>query len=176
MIDSYVERAKLNEENYKKVLEFYHSRKSGKPNILLFTCMDERIIPSFLFNTGIGDLVVIRNAGAYLSGDVIRSIVVAVFEKNIDKIIIVGHTDCGMTKVNPKELKKEISEKTGLYDDEIDYYTGDFESWIKAFNDPYENVKRSLIILRRHPLIPEDVEIRGFVFNLETASLEEVTI
>ncbi|MHA1471136.1 MAG: carbonic anhydrase, partial [Candidatus Asgardarchaeia archaeon] len=58
--------------------------------MLLFTCMDERIIPSFLFNTGIGDLVVIRNAGAYLSGDVIRSIVVAVFEKNIDKIIVVG--------------------------------------------------------------------------------------
>ncbi|MGQ4833093.1 MAG: beta-class carbonic anhydrase [Candidatus Asgardarchaeia archaeon] len=176
MINSLLDRASKSQQEYKKVLDFIKSGKSKAYHTLVFTCMDERINPYFLFNCGVGDIIVLRNAGAYLSGDVIRSIVVGIYEKGVREIIILGHTDCGMTKVSPPDLKKKIAEINNIYEDEIDYYTGGFENWIKSFKDPYENVKRSIEILKRHPLIPEDVEIKGFVFNLSDATLEEVKV
>ncbi len=176
MISSLINRAHKMKQEYKQILELTKSRPADKSPVLIFTCMDERINPYFLFNCGVNDIIVLRNAGAYLSGDMIRSIVVAIYEKGVTEILIVGHTDCGMTKVNPSELRKKISKTNNIYEDEVNYYTGGFEDWIKKFDDPYENVKRSITILKRHPLIPDYVEIKGFVFNVSDATLEEVIV
>lgn len=173
LIDKLLENAEKNSEQYRNYIGYAQSNKD-KNKVLVFTCMDERILPDVLFMKGIGDLVIIRNAGAYLTGDAIRSIIVGIYEGNVKEIMIIGHKDCKMTKVNPKELREYITRKTSIYPDEIDYYTGGFDSWLKAFSDPIWNVKRSLNILRRHPLIPKDVIIRGFILDENTGKLTEV--
>lgn len=173
-IDDYIKRAR----ELRNVYMQYLGEVSPKPSTktLIFTCMDARISLGYLFGLRPGEAVIIRNAGAYLTGDVIRSIVAAVYESNIENILVIGHTDCAMTKINVNELKRRIIEQNNLYPDEVDYYTGDFENWIKSFSDPYENVKRTMAILSRHPLIPKNVTIRGFVLDVEKAILDEVIL
>ncbi|MCD6485250.1 MAG: carbonic anhydrase [Candidatus Odinarchaeota archaeon] len=173
LIDKLLENAEKNSEQYRNYIGYAQGHKD-KEKVLVFTCMDERILPDVLFLKGVGDLVIVRNAGAYLTGDVIRSMIIGIYEGNIKEIMIIGHKDCKMTKVVPERLKTHITRKTGVYSDEIDYYTGGFNSWLKAFSDPIWNVKRSLNILKRHPLIPKDVIIRGFIFDEQTGRLEEV--
>jgi len=173
LIDKLLDNAERNSEQYRNYIGYAQGHKD-KEKVLVFTCMDERILPDVLFLKGVGDLVIVRNAGAYLTGDAIRSMIVGIYEGNIKEIMIIGHKDCKMTKVIPETLRRHITRKTGVYPDEIDYYTGGFNSWLKAFSDPIWNVKRSLNILKRHPLIPKDVIIRGFVFDEKTGRLEEV--
>lgn len=173
IIDTLLENANNNSEQYRNYISYAQGNKE-KTKVLVFTCMDERILPDVLFLKGVGDLVIVRNAGAYLTGDVIRSMIVGIYEGNIKEIMIIGHRDCKMTKVRIQALRKQIMRRTGVYPDEIDYYTGNFDSWIKAFSDPVWNVKRSLDILKRHPLIPKDVTIRGFIFDEKTGKLNEI--
>jgi len=172
LIDKLLENAEKNSDQYRNYIGYAQGHKD-KEKVLVFTCMDERILPDVLFLKGVGDLVIVRNAGAYLTGDVIRSMIIGIYEGNIKEIMVIGHKDCKMTKVFPETLKTHITKKTGVYSDEIDYYTGGFNSWLKAFSDPIWNVKRSLNILKRHPLIPKDVIIRGFIFDEQTGRLEE---
>lgn len=173
-IDQYLLRARDLQKTYSRYLE--NVGPIPKTKTLIFTCMDARISLGYLFGLRPGEAVVLRNAGAYLTGDMIRSIIIAIYELDVEQILFIGHTDCGLTKVSPNELKNKIISAINLFDDEIDFYTGNFEKWLKTFSDPYENVKRSIIILKRHPLIPKHVTIRGFVFDVKNITLDEVVV
>ncbi len=77
--------------------------------ILILTCMDPRIDVHRIFQLNPGDIFVLRNAGNQYSEDMLRSILIAVHEYSVRYIIILGHLDCGMKKVNLDDLRNKIS-------------------------------------------------------------------
>ena len=84
--------------------------KTKRPRypVLILTCMDPRIDIHRIFQLDPGDVFVIRNAGNLSNQNSLRSILLAIYQYNIKYIIILGHLDCGMTKINLLELKKNV--------------------------------------------------------------------
>ena len=76
--------------------------------VLILTCMDPRIDIYRIFQLNPGDVFILRNAGNIYTQDVLRSILITIFKYEIKYIIILGHLDCGMTKINPVELRKKL--------------------------------------------------------------------
>ncbi|MFX1325017.1 MAG: carbonic anhydrase [Promethearchaeota archaeon] len=113
--------------------------------VLILTCMDPRIDIHRIFQLKPGDVFVLRNAGNIFSQDTFRSILMAIYQYRIKYIIILGHLDCGMTKMNLLELKKitprefypQLSRKgSDIFSETRIFY--------KPFNDEIRNLKKQV--------------------------------
>ena len=85
--------------------------KIPKYPVLILTCMDPRIDINKIFQLNLGDVFVFRNAGNIYSLDVLRSILLTIFKYKIKYLMILGHLDCGMLKINLTELSKRLPSK-----------------------------------------------------------------
>ena len=144
--------------------------------LAIFTCMDTRLVDFLEPAMGIkrGDAKVIKNAGNTLvdpNGGVIRSLVVAIFLLGVEEVFVIGHRDCGMSSVNPADLKEKMSAR-GIDTHTIDTLVPDLGQWLGAFTCPEENVVQVVSIIRSSPLIPRDVPIHGLIFCPNDGHLE----
>lgn len=136
--------------------------------ILILTCMDSRIDVNKIFQFNIGDAIILRNAGNTFSLDVLRGLLVAIHEFNVRKIIVLGHLDCGMTKIDINSLYNHYYNKRfptlGVVGK--DSLKKDFAKFFKTFESETDNIKSQVRILEIHPLIPENVNITGMLYDL----------
>jgi carbonic anhydrase len=133
-------------------------------NLAVLTCMDTRLTLRALWLQD-GDAHIIRNAGAIVTEDALRSLLVSHHLLGTKEIMVIAHTDCGLTKSTDEELLNMMEERSG---------TPVFApSRFHAFKDPVQNVRNQLKKLRAHPWIEADA-IRGFVFDVKTGTLNEV--
>ena len=143
--------------------------KNPKKQFAIFTCMDTRLVDFLEPAMGIkrGDAKVIKNAGNTLvdpiNGGVIRSLVAAIFMLGVDEVFVIGHEDCGMTHINPEQLKADMVAR-GISTMAIENYVPDLAQWMGAFACPEENVIDVVGKIRDNPLIPGDVPIHGLIF------------
>ena len=79
--------------------------------VLILTCMDPRIDIHRIFQLNPGDIFILRNAGNQYTQDMFRSILLTIFKYKIKYVIILGHLDCGMLKINLTELRKKLPSK-----------------------------------------------------------------
>ena len=120
-----------------------------------------------------GDVKIIKNAGAIIShpfGSVIRSLLVAIYELGVNEVMIVGHTDCGAKHMDSEQMI-EVMKKRGIPSEHIDMmrYCGiDFKSWLRGFDTPEGSVRETVAQVQKHPLIPKDITVRGFVIDSTT--------
>lgn len=153
--------------------------KNPKKQFAIFTCMDTRLVDFLEPAMGIsrGDAKVIKNAGNTLvdpfHGGVIRSLVAAVFMLGVDEIFVIGHEDCGMSHVDPEQLKIEMLAR-GISSQAIDTYVPDLAQWLGAFSCPAENVTEVVAKIRVNPLIPTDIPVHGLIFCPNDGRLEVV--
>ncbi len=164
-----------------KEYEKYHISKFPKKKIAILTCMDARLtelLPAALdFKNG--DVKIIKNAGALIShpfGSVMRSLLIAIYDLDVEKILVIGHYDCGVQSVNPAEITKKMLER-GVVQDDLDFmeYMGrDVNEWFKGFEDPKESVKETVHLIKKHPLIPKDVFVGGYLMDPDTGRLDEI--
>lgn len=161
--------------------EKFNTTKYPSKKIAILSCMDTRLtelLPAAL-NLKNGDVKIIKNAGALISnpfGSVMRSLIVAIYELGIDKILIINHYDCGMQNINSqlmidKMLERGVTQKDL---DLINYFGVDINNWMKGFEDPFVSVKETVKIIKNHPLIPKDIEIYGFIMDPVTGRLDNV--
>jgi len=133
--------------------------------VAVLACMDARLDPARVLGLAEGDAHVIRNAGGRAQ-DAIRSLVISQRLLGTTAIAIVHHTDCGMlTFTNPviqAKIRADLSADAG----EIDFL---------PFGDVDASVREDLAILRKSPLIARGTEIRGFVYDVKTGRLSEVS-
>ena len=115
-----------------------------------------------------GDAKVIRNAGNLLDDGTMRSLVVAVHLLGVRHVAILGNTKCGMTLVGRGEFRiaKSISATTDVPLHEA--MKPDFQRWLGGFGDAGENVRRSVDLVRRHPLMPKGLEVLGLLYDNDT--------
>ena len=161
-------------EAYKK----FTTSKYPDKKIAILTCMDTRLVELLPAALGIrnGDVKMIKNAGGMIMGpfdSAVRSLLVGIVELGVQEVMVIGHTDCGVSHINADMMIRHLIRR-GVSQDHIDMmrYCGiDFEAWLRGFDTVECSVEETVDLLRNHPLMPADVVIKGFVIDTETGEL-----
>jgi len=133
--------------------------------VAVLACMDARLNPYGLLGLQEGDAHVIRNAGGVVTDDEIRSLSISQRLLGTEEIILIHHTDCGMLTFTDDEFKQGIQDETGIKPE-----------WAaEAFSDLDADVKQSLARIQASPFIPKKDSVRGFVYDVATGALREVS-
>jgi len=157
-------------------------KKYPRKKLAILTCMDTRLVELLPAALGIknGDVKMIKNAGGLILDPFdssIRSLLIAVLELNVEEIIIIGHTDCGVKNITFHQMTDHLLER-GITSEDIRKIAEqglDLKRWFSGFENPESSVRNSATILRKHPLIPSDVQISGYVMDIITGRLMPVS-
>ncbi len=133
--------------------------------IAVVVCMDARLETGALLGLVEGDAHVIRNAGGVVTDDVIRSLTISQRLLGTREIMLIHHTDCGMLTFTDADLKQQILDETGIKPPFA----------MEAFADIDADVRQSLARVNASPYIPHKDQVRGFVYEVESGKLREVT-
>lgn len=133
--------------------------------IAVLTCMDARLIPSKFLGLEEGDAHVICNAGGRASEDAIRSLVISYELLGTREFLVIHHVDCGMLSFTNEALRQTLHDKLGADASGIDFL---------PFSDLDESVRQDVAAIRTSPLIPDDIQVTGFVYDVRTGKLREV--
>ena len=135
-------------------------------HIAVLACMDARIDVYRVLGINEGESHVIRNAGGVATDDAIRSLAISQRLLGTQEIILIHHTDCGMLTFTDDDFKRGIQEEIGVK-----------PPWAaEAFSDLAEDVRQSLRRIENSPFVTKHVSLRGFVFDVATGKLEEITL
>jgi carbonic anhydrase len=157
-------------------------RQRAIPNnrrLWVLACMDERLPVERALGIREGDAHVFRNAGGLVTDDAIRSAMLTTRFFGTKEIIVVNHTECGMMTATGEFLTDALRQQ-GIDVDhaqvdpalaELKLSAGAFSKWIKMFKDVDETCTQQVELLRNCPLIPEDVAIHGYVWEVERMAL-----
>ena len=132
--------------------------------VAIVTCMDARIVPARIFGLEEGDAHVIRNAGG-LAREALRSLVISQRLLETNAIMVIHHTDCGMLTFKNEDVREKVKQDLGADASDIDFM---------PFGDLEQSVRDDVSFLRESPLIADDTEVRGFVYDVGTRRLSEV--
>jgi carbonic anhydrase len=163
----------------------YEQFRTGRypdKKLAILTCMDTRLIDLLprAMNLKNGDAKIIRNAGAIVYqpfGNVMRSLMVAVYELGAEEIFVVGHHDCGMTGLDAGRIFRRMKERgvaPGMFDT-LRNAGIDLNRWLTGFDSVREGVERSVSLIRNHPLLPPGLPVHGLIIDPVTGKLEVVT-
>ncbi len=128
-------------------------------------CMDARLDVHKILGLKEGDAHVIRNAGGVVTDDVIRSLVISQRLLNTREIILIHHTDCGMLTFRDDDVKDMIEADTGLRP----------HFAMEAFGSLEQDVRQSMARIHASPFIPNQDQVKGFIYDCATGSLNEVS-
>ena len=134
-------------------------------HVAVVACMDARLHVSAVLGLKEGEAHVIRNAGGVVTDDVIRSLAISQRLLGTTEIILIHHTDCGMLTFTDDAFRRSIQDETGIK-----------PPWsAESFTDLEEDVRQSIARIKASPFIPHKDAIRGFVFDVATGKLNEVS-
>ena len=134
-------------------------------HVAVLACMDARLDVYRVLGLNEGEAHVIRNAGGVVTEDEIRSLAISQRLLGTREIILIHHTDCGMLTFTDDQFKRSIQDETGIK-----------PAWsAEAFPDPDEDVRQSIARIKASPFIPHKDSVRGFVYDVHTGKLREVT-
>jgi carbonic anhydrase len=133
-------------------------------HVAVLACMDARLDVHAILGLDEGDAHVIRNAGGVATEDAIRSLAISQRLLGTTEILLIHHTDCGMLTFTDDQFRADIQQQTGLK-----------PSWAaESFSDLDQDVIQSIARIKASPFIPHTDQVRGFVFDVATGSLDEV--
>jgi carbonic anhydrase len=137
--------------------------------VLVLTCMDPRLDIHRIFQLDPGDVFVLRNAGNLLTSDTLRSILLAVYQYNINYIVVLGHLDCGMAKINMLELRKKVPYEffAQKLREGLDLFS-EIKKLFKPFIDELKNIKQQLAYLKRLQIHKKELIIIGMLYDVST--------
>jgi carbonic anhydrase len=133
--------------------------------VAIVTCMDARLSPYVMLGLSEGDAHVIRNAGGVITDDEIRSLVISQRLLGTREVMLIHHTDCGMLTFSDDEVKSQIQEEVGIKP----------LFALESFTDLEEDVRQSIRRIEASPFVPHKDSVRGFIYEVETGRLREVT-
>lgn len=165
-----------------KSYEKFLTTKYPDKKIAIVTCMDTRLVELLPAALGLknGDVKIIKNAGGTIThpfGSAMRSLLVAIYELGVEEVMIIGHTDCGVQHMDSEVMLSHMRSH-GVSQDHIEmmeYCDIDLRSWLSGFDDTEDAVRKSVHIVKHHPLMPsEGINVRGFIMNSVTGELVEI--
>jgi carbonic anhydrase len=162
-----------------KQYEEFLTTKYPDKKIVVLTCMDTRLIDLLprAMNLKNGDAKIIRNAGAIVTqpfGNIMRSILVCLYELDAKEVFVVGHHECGMTGLNAEKIMNKAS-MLGVSDTTIETLRNagiDLARWLTGFDNVTQGVMKSVQIIKNHPLLPKDTPVHGLIIHPDTGELD----
>src|SRR5262245_17953491 len=135
--------------------------------LAVLACMDARLTIEQLLGLKTGDAHIIRNAGGIATVDALRSLIISHHLLGTQEFVVINHTDCGMLTFEDAELLDKLEKQTGT--------PVVVPVHFHAFKDVAVNVRRQVARIKNHPYIPRHIQVRGFVYDVKTGKLEEVS-
>ncbi len=142
---------------------------------ILLTCLDPRVDPAHLFGLGLGDAVVIRNAGGRITpavmGDlgILGVLAAAANQPGISPmqpdLVVIHHTDCGMSRLANPSIQEQVAKRLGPSVDEVS---------AMAISDPTTSVQDDIDRLRHTPGTPDQLVVSGFVYDVNNGTINQV--
>jgi carbonic anhydrase len=133
--------------------------------LAVVTCMDVRLDPAAFLGLSPGDAHVIRNAGAVVSDDVLRSLIVSNALMGAQEALVIGHTGCGMQRYTDDEIRAQVADHAKADAGGVDFL---------AFRDVEESVRAGVRRIEESPLLPAPFAAFGFVYDTQTGALQPV--
>jgi len=146
-----------------------HFQDAGTPGraargLAVVTCMDSRISPLDMLGLKPGDAKILRNAGARVTDDALRTLVLAVHLLDVNRVMVVAHTDCRMTKVTDEDVHAEMQARG--------YDTRSLE--FRTISDQREELERDVQKIRSSPYLPKGLPVAGCVYDVKTGLIDVV--
>ncbi len=135
--------------------------------LAVVACMDARVTVEELLGLKTGDAHIIRNAGGIVTEDALRSLIISHHLLGTQEFMFIHHTDCGMLTFQDTELRAKLQQQTGTATVAPVHF--------HAFSDLEEDVRQQIQKVKSHPWIPAHIPVRGFVFDVQTGRLHEVS-
>ena len=149
------------------VKEFKSQDLTGqaKKGLAIVTCMDSRIDPLRIVGMKAGDAKILRNAGARVTEDVLRTLILATNLLNVSRVLVMPHTDCKMASGTEEQIHAAILEKSGIDTRSIE---------IRTVTDQVTALKSDLIRIEQFPLLPKDISIIGAIYDVKSGKLTKI--
>ena len=146
---------------------FQHSELTGtaRRGLAIVTCMDSRISPLAVVGMQAGDAKILRNAGARVTADVLRTLVLASYLLGVNRVLVMPHTDCRMASENEASIHATIEEQFGVDTRSIEFQT---------VSDQRAALATDVKSIREYPLLQRGVSVAGAIYNVSTGKLEPV--
>ena len=137
----------------------------AKKGLAIVTCMDSRIDPLRIIGMSAGDAKILRNAGARVTEDVLRTLILATTLLNVSRVLVMPHTDCRMASGTEEQIHATILEKSGIDTRSVE---------IRTVTDQVAALKSDLVRIEQFPLLPQGIEIVGAIYNVKTGELKRI--
>jgi len=162
--DSFKDALVANDE-YIKTFKYSELTGTAQQGLAIVTCMDSRINPLSVVGMKSGDAKILRNAGARVTDDVLRTLVLATYLLGVQRILIMPHTNCRMAQVDDVEIHREIDTKYGIDTPEIEF---------KTVPDQRQALIEDVRKVRSYRLINKDVVVGGAIYDVATGKITPV--
>ncbi|NBR94198.1 MAG: carbonic anhydrase [Actinobacteria bacterium] len=151
--------------NREFVRKFEPEGLSGRAarGLAIVTCVDSRIAPLAIVGMKPGDAKILRNAGARVTEDVLRTLVLATYLLGVNRVLVMPHSDCRMASGSEPEIHQAIFEASGVDTRSIE---------IRTVNDQRAALELDLVRLRTYPLLPKTLEVAGAFYDVQSGKLE----
>ena len=159
------DRLLANNEAFAERRDHGHLDVQPSLHLAIVACMDSRLDVFQALGLEDGQAHILRNAGGVITDDVIRSLALSQRKLGTREIILIHHTDCGLQKVTDDGFRAELQEDTGM--------PPSFA--IESFTDVEASVRGSIARIRNSPFLPHRDQVRGFVYDVDTGRLAEVS-
>jgi carbonic anhydrase len=153
--------------NKEFVRGFKHAELNGtaRKGLAIITCMDSRISPLAAVGMQAGDAKILRNAGARVTDDVLRTLVLASYLLGVFRVLVMPHTDCRMALSDEASLHATISDQFNIDTSSLEFHT---------VSNQREALAQDVALIRSFPLLQKGVSVAGAIYNVSTGQIEPV--
>jgi carbonic anhydrase len=150
---------------YSKEFKYSELTGSAQKGLAIVTCMDSRINPLAIVGMRSGDAKILRNAGARVTEDVLRTLVLATYLLGVDRILVMPHTDCRMAQGSESEIHALIDGQYGIDTRSLEF---------KTTNDQLGALETDVTRVRSYPLLRDGVQVGGAIYDVKTGTLKPI--
>ena len=153
--------------NKEFVRGFKHAELNGtaRKGLAIITCMDSRISPLAAVGMQAGDAKILRNAGARVTDDVLRTLVLASYLLGVFRVLVMPHTDCRMALNDEASLHATISDQFNIDTSSLEFHT---------VSNQREALAQDVSLIRSFPLLQKGVSVAGAIYHVATGWIEPI--
>ena len=152
------------EANDKFAQNFQHMDLTGRAakGLAVVTCMDSRINPLEIVGMKPGDVKILRNAGARVTDDVLRTLVLAAWLLNVNRVLVIPHTDCRMASGSEADVHAAILKESGVDTRGLE---------IRTVADQKAALATDIQRIKSFPFLPENLIVGGAIYDVNTGKI-----
>ena len=152
-------------KNFQGDYDLHGLTGTAKKGLAIITCMDSRISPLAVVGMEAGDAKILRNAGARVTEDVLRTLVLATHLLGVDRVLVMPHTDCRMASAEEHEMHQQIMEKSGIDTRSVE---------IRTVKDQKAALIKDITRVETYPLLAKNIKVMGAIYDVETGVLTPI--